>query len=95
MDGSIRVRSFSGSTADEIFFNVMSILKKWPDYLIIRVGINNDTHYRPTEISDEFLKQKNLCTSNICTAKFIYQHQLLELIQQKQHCLYQVYKTVT
>lgn len=84
MDGSVRVRSFSGSTADEIFFNVMSILKKRPDYLIIRVGINNDTNYRPTEISDEFLKQKNLRTS---TAKFIYQHQLLELIQQKQHCL--------
>ena len=47
------VRSFSRSTDDDMFFNVMPVLtKKMIRLRVLNVGTNNTTKYTSTEISD-------------------------------------------
>ena len=74
-NGSIKVRSFPGSTVDDMFFNVVPVLKKRPNYLIIHVGTNNATNHT-SENLDKLLKLKILSTNNINTAKFLSRYQL-------------------
>ena len=45
-----------------MFFNVVPVLKKWPNYLIIHVGTNVSTNYTSTEILDKLMKLKTLST---------------------------------
>ena len=54
---SIKVRSSSGITVDDMFYN-MPILKR-PDYLIDHVGTNNATNYKLTNILDKLFKLNN------------------------------------
>ena len=52
-------KSFLRRTVDDIFFNVVPVMEKRPDYQIVHIGTHNFTNYTKTEILDKFLKPKN------------------------------------
>lgn len=60
-NGSIKARFFPGSTVDNMLFNVMPVLKKLTDYMIIRVGTTNATNFKKA------LKTKKLHAQTIST----------------------------
>ena len=51
-NSSVKVRSFPGSTVDDMLFHVVPVLKKQPGYLIIHIGTNDATNSTSTEILD-------------------------------------------
>lgn len=59
-NGSIEVRSFLGITVNHKVLNVMPILKKRLNYLIVNKETNNATK-TTMKILDKLLKLKNLC----------------------------------
>ena len=44
-NGSIKVRSFPGSTVDDMLFDIIPILKKRPNYLIIHVRTTHQQNF--------------------------------------------------
>ena len=60
-NGSIKARFFPGSAVDNMLFNVMPVLKKPTDYMIIRVGTTNATNFKKA------LKTKNLYAQTTST----------------------------
>ena len=58
-DRSIKVRCFPGSTIDDMYFNIIPVIKKKPDFLILHVGTNDAKTCSETEILDKLLKLKH------------------------------------
>ena len=62
---SVKVRCFSGATIDDMYFNLIPLLRKKPVALVLHVGTNNSSNETSFQIYDKllnlvhFLKENN------------------------------------
>ena len=52
---SIKVRCFSGATIDDMYFNLIPLLRKKPAALVLHVGTNNSSNETSFQICDKLL----------------------------------------
>ena len=52
---SVKIRSFSGNTIDEMHFNLIPLLRKKPVVLILHVGTNNSPDETSSKINSQLL----------------------------------------
>ena len=52
---SVKVRCFSGATIDDMYFNLISLLRKKPAALVLHVGTNNSSNETSFEIYSKLL----------------------------------------
>ena len=63
---SVKVRCFSGATIDDMYFNLIPLLRKKPAALVLHVGTNNSSNETSFQIYDKllnlvhFIKENNL-----------------------------------
>ena len=56
---NVKVRFFKGGTIEDMEDNIKPLLKREPDYIILRVGINNATNLTTLDILDKLLQLKS------------------------------------
>ena len=52
---SVKVRCFSGATIDDMYFNLIPLLRKKPAALVLHVGTNNSSNETSFQIFDKLL----------------------------------------
>ena len=52
---SVKVRCFSGATIDDMYFNLIPLLRKKPAALVLHVGTNNSSNETSFQICDKLL----------------------------------------
>ena len=52
---SVKVRCFSGATIDDMYFNLIPLLRKKPAALVLHVGTNNSSNETSFQIYDKLL----------------------------------------
>ena len=57
---NVRIRNFPGTTADDLNYQVHSMLRKKPKRIIVHIGTNDNTSSTSREILDKLLKLKTL-----------------------------------
>ena len=61
---SIKVRCFSGETIDDMYFNLIPMLRQKPARLDLHVGTNNSTNERSFQIYDKLLNLVHFTKEN-------------------------------
>ena len=61
---SIKVRCFSGETIDDMYFNLIPMLRQKPARLDLHVGTNNSTNERSFQIHDKLLNLVHFTKEN-------------------------------
>ena len=59
-----KVNRFSGTTTDEMYFNLVPLLRKKLAALVLRVGANNSSNVTSFEIYDELLNLVHFIKEN-------------------------------
>ena len=61
---SVKVRCFSGATIDDMYFNLIPLLRKKPAALVLHVGTNNSSNETSFQIYDKLLNQVHFIKEN-------------------------------
>ena len=61
---SVKVRCFSGSTIDDMYFNLIPLLRKKPAALVLHVGTNNSSNETSFQIRDKLLNLVHFVKEN-------------------------------
>ena len=61
---SVKVRCFSGATIDDMYFNLIPLLRKKPVALVLHVGTNNSSNETPFQIYDKLLNLVHFIKEN-------------------------------
>ena len=61
---SVKVKCFSGATKDDMYFNLIPLLRKKPAALVLHVGTNNLSHVTSFQIYDKLLNLVHFIKEN-------------------------------
>ena len=61
---SVKVRCFSGATIDDMYFNLIPLLRKKPSSLLLHVGTNNSSNETSFQIYDKLLNVVHFIKEN-------------------------------
>ena len=61
---SVKVRCFSGATIDDMYFNLIPLLRKKPAALVLHVGTNNSSNETSFQIYDKLLNLVHFVKEN-------------------------------
>ena len=81
---SVKVRCFSGATIDDMYFNLIPLLRKKPATLVLHVGTNNSSNETSFQIYDKLLIWFTLLRKTIRIVMLRCLHQSIDSMMEKQ-----------
>ena len=87
---SVKVRCFSGATIDDMYFNLIPLLRKKPATLVLHMGTNNSSNETSFQIYDKMLNWSTLLKKTIQIVMLYCLHQTIDLMMEKQLSLLRI-----
>ena len=81
---SIKVRSFSGGTIDDMFFELTPLLRKKPAALDLNVDTNNLSNETSFQIDDKLLNFVHFVKENNANCHVVLSSQSIDLMMERQ-----------
>ena len=68
---NVKMRSFPGAKTNDMFYYLVSLLEKNPDYVILHVGTNNAVDQQSSDIISKIYKLKEFSQLKVPSCKVI------------------------
>ena len=91
---NVKVRSFSGSTINDMYFYLYPLLKKCPKYLLLHVGTNDCVTRASDKVLDDLLLLKRHIEINVPGINVIFSQPIMRCDNDALACL-RVSKLIT
>ena len=81
--GNVNVFHFSRARTEDINQNVMPVIKKEPDYLILHVGTNDATTNTSKKVVDDLLMLKSNISKKLPSCRIVCRNGSFDMMMEK------------